>query len=187
MPRWARIVLTTFATTLAGALIGGLLGIVAAWVIVNWPSGWRSLGVPPQPAIAVVAGDEYMVFVHDGTGKVYRCMLDAEGGCWEAWSGDIPTPDPNEACGPEFQIAPPGGGPVDYEFSKCFAEFTVGVAYRLRGDGGVEVWSRTTSSWNIFLFGVFPMFGIVIGGVIGFVGGLIGSFIRSRAPMPASA
>lgn len=187
MPRWARILLTTLGATLVGAVLGVVLGIAAAWLVVNWPSGWRSLGVPPQPAIAVLAGDEFTVFVHDATGTVYRCTLDARGDCWEPWSGEIPTPDPNEACGPEFRIEPPGGGPVDYAFSKCFAEFAVGVAYRLRADGGVDVWSRTTSSWDIFLFGIFPMLGIVIGGGIGLLGGLVGSFLKTRAPTSASA
>lgn len=185
MPRWARILLATLGTTVAGAVLGAVLGIAAAVLVVNWPSGWRSLGVPPHPAMTVIAGDEFTVFVHDATGNVYRCELEAEGNCWQPWSGEIPTPDPNEACGPEFRIEPPGGGPVDYTFSKCFAEFTVGVAYRLRADGGVEVWSKTTSSWNIFLFGIFPMFGIAIGGVIGFLGGLVGSFLKTSTPRPA--
>jgi hypothetical protein len=63
----------------------------------------------------------------------------------------------------------------------------VDAAYRLRTDGGVEVWTHTLSGWLYFLFVIFPLFGIVSGGLIGLIVGLFVGIFWGWRSTPASA
>lgn len=186
MPRWLRILVSLFGMAVIGALLCGAVGFGAALFVNNDIRDWRSLGAPPQPAVAVISGDEFEVYVTDVNGDVYVCDVRSEGDCWQPWAGEVPPPDRSQECAPSVRATPPGGGHVDYAYSACFGEFAVDAAYRLRADGGVEVWTHTLSGWLYFLYVIFPLVGIVIGGLVGLIIGLVVGIVGGRRSPPNS-
>lgn len=172
---------------LVGCTLAGIVLGIAGVVIANrLPGDWRSLGSPPSPAVTVIAGDDQDVYVSAADGAVYHCALAPKGNCWEPWAGDVQvkTTD-HDYCSPDFVPTPPGNGPVDLVYGECGAEYVSAAAYRLRTDGGVEVWTRFSGSWLVLgELVLFPVLGCGAGALLGLVLGaviVVRSALRHRA------
>lgn len=179
MPNALRAIALCLGLAFVGAIVGTAVGVGAAFLINTWPSGWRTLAAPPQPAAQIVAADADAVFIEDADGHMYRCGLARNATCWESWPGEIqPGIDvdnpPDQPCTAEFQPQPPGGGSVDFYYAACYPELVEAAAYRLRADGGVEVWTTSSSSWlALAAFSTVPFLGCGVGALLGLMIGLI--------------
>ncbi len=192
MRKWLLPIAIALVLVVVGALVGTALGVGGVVVVNRLPNDWRSLGSPPSPAVAIVAGDDRDVYVSAADGAIYHCSLSGTGACWEAWLGDVQvkTAD-HDYCSPDFVPTPPGNGPVDLVYGECGAEYLSAAAYRLQADGSVEVWTRFSGSWLVLgELLLFPVVGCGVGGLIGLVMGaviLLRAARRKRSSAPASA
>ncbi len=182
MRRWLLPIGIALALIVVGSMLGSALGIGAVVVVNRLPNNWRSLGSPPSPAVAIIAGDDQDVYVSAADGGVYHCGLGTSDACWEPWSGavQVKTAD-HDYCDPDFLPTPPGNGPVDLIYGECGAEYLSAAAYRLQADGSVDVWTRFSGSWLVLgELVLFPIVGCAAGALLGLVGGALVIFRSAR-------
>ncbi|MCC7361185.1 MAG: hypothetical protein IT317_16995 [Anaerolineales bacterium] len=151
---------------------------------------WRSLGAPPEAAVAFVAADPMVVYVETETGTVYACRpkrASSDGACWQPAAApyDIDPEADFEHSVYSGDVPPPPGETRDVVFVSIFyADAAFEARYALLADGTIWVWEYSASS-NLALLVLLA--GPVVGLALGLVVIVILLIANARAQRGASA